>query len=96
MNLTCFSCKKKYIPTQSNVQIIGPDMETTCPFCFSVWRGKINKYSGMQVGPHRVLSADYAQKMMRIAEFIELETSEYYRQKGMRHGEKKKIRDIRD
>lgn len=93
MNLICFECRKKYIPTLANVKIIGPDLETTCPFCGNVYSGKLNKFAGLQVGPHKPLSAEYAISMISLAEYVELNTSEYYKEKGMRHG-KKKVRDI--
>jgi len=34
--------------------------------------------------------------MIVIAEFIELNSSDYYRKRGLRHGGKKKVRNVRD
>lgn len=95
MNLRCFKCERYFKPMLSNVKIIGPDLEVICPFCFDKYEGKINCYVGVQVGKHVALSPIYARKMIDLAEYIELNTSEYYKEKGMRHG-KKKVRNVPD
>lgn len=95
MNLKCFKCKEYFIPSMNTVKIIGPDVEITCPFCYDTYFGKLNKYVDKQLGKHLPLSPIYAAAMIALAEYIELNSSDYYKEKGLRHGRKKKIRDLR-
>lgn len=94
MEVVCLECNKGFQPSQFNTQIIGPDVLVQCPFCSWKWEGKLTSFVRDQLGGFRGSSAHDAMKMMEIAQFIELNSSEYYKKRGLRHG--KKVRNIRD
>ena len=60
-----------------------------------IYEGKLLNYVDHQVGVHRQQSPIDGSKMVKLARFIELNSSEYYKTKGLRHG-KKKVRNVRD
>ena len=95
MTIFCLKCKKKFVPGILNTKIYGLYVEITCPYCSGVYDGKLLNFVNMQLGDHRPQSAQDAIKMIELAEFIELNSSEYYKKKGLRHG-RKKIRNVRD
>jgi hypothetical protein len=95
MVVNCFKCKKEFVPSQTNTKIYGPYAEITCPYCLDVYNDKLLNFVNIQSGAHRPQSVSYAIKMIRLAKFIELNSSEYYKKRGLRHG-KKKVRNIRD
>jgi hypothetical protein len=93
MNVECKKCNRSFIPSQANIKIVGPNVEVTCPFCFDFYDGKLLRFAEGQSGRFIPLSPAYAKKMIRIAEYIELNVSDYYDKKGFRHG-KKNIRNV--
>lgn len=95
MNVFCLKCKKEFVPNKLNTKIVGPYVEIKCPFCADVYEGKLLSYVTELIGGWRPQSAHDAIKMQRIAQYIELNSSDYYEKKGLRHGGKKKVRDIR-
>lgn len=96
MNIFCLKCKKKYAPQNLNTVIIGPYIKATCPFCSYVYEGKFTKFVAKQLGREpRIASIHDAARMQVLAEYIELNSSDYYKERGLRHG-RKKVRDIRD
>jgi DNA-directed RNA polymerase subunit RPC12/RpoP len=95
MEIYCLKCGKAIVPNQFNVHIIGPDVEIICPYCHCMYKGKITSFVRDQVGGHRPQSASDAARMQRMAQYIELNSSEYYKKRGLRHG-RKKVRDVRD
>lgn len=95
MKIYCFECYKGFIPSASNTKILGPYVEITCPYCLDVYNDKLLNCVDKQVGYFPIRSTAAAIKMIRIAEFIELNSSDYYRKKGLRH-DKKKVRNVRD
>jgi len=95
MKIFCLECEKKFVPSQINTHIIGPDVEVVCPFCNYMFRGKFTSFLRDQMGNWRPSSAQDAAKMQRMARYIELNSSEYYKKRGLRHG-KEKVRDVRD
>lgn len=95
MKIYCLKCFKKFVPTASNTKILGPYVEVNCPYCLDVYEGKFLNFVGRQVGNPRQQSARDAARMIELAEFIELNSSEYYKKRGQRHG-KKKVRNVRN
>jgi len=95
MKVSCFKCRKKFTPRTENTLIIGPDVEITCPFCYYKYRGKMTSFVRDQVGGFNTLSAHDATTMIEMAQFIELNSSDYYKKRGLRHG-KKKVRNVRN
>ena len=93
MVVHCFKCKKEFVPSQTNTKIYGPYVEITCPYCLDVYEGKLLSFVDIQLGGHRSHSHVDAMNMQRLAQYIELNSSDYYRKKGTRHG-KKKVRNI--
>jgi DNA-directed RNA polymerase subunit RPC12/RpoP len=93
MNIHCLECGKEFIPSKFNTKIIGPYVEVNCPFCSDVFKGKLLVYVTKQIGGWRSHSTSDAAKMQALAQLIELNSSEYYEKKGMRHG-KKKVRNV--
>lgn len=89
MNIKCFGCGKEFRPGMLNTKIYGPYIEINCPFCLYKYEGKLLSFVRKQMGKHENGSAAAARKMIRMAEFIELNSSEYYKKKGLRHGKKK-------
>lgn len=94
MNIRCLKCNKEFIPSGMNTSIIGPYLKITCPHCSDVYEGKLLSFVDEQIG-HRSHSHVDASKMQRLAKFIELNSSDYYRKRGLRHG-KKKVRNVRN
>ena len=90
MKIECFGCKKGYVPNQSNTKIYGPYMETTCPFCMHKWEGKMLNFVEKQVGGRIALSAHSAAKMQAMAQFIELNSSDYYKKRKRKYAKKRK------
>jgi hypothetical protein len=86
MDVKCFQCGKKYVPNAVNVKIYGPYMETTCPFCLYKYEGKLLNYVNRQIGDYKPLNLINARTMQTIAQFVELNSSEYYSKKGLRYG----------
>ena len=93
MIVHCLKCRKEFVPGQVNTKIYGPYVEVTCPYCLGVYDGKLLNFVDEQTGISRSGSAYDALKMIKLAEFIELNSSEYYKKRGLRHG-KKKVRDV--
>jgi len=93
MNVYCFKCEKKFVPSGLNTSIIGPYVKINCPFCADVYEGKLLIFVDKQLGGHNPQSHIRAADMQRLAQFIELNSSDYYKKKGMRHG-KKKVRNV--
>ena len=93
MNVFCSKCKKEFVPSKLNTKIIGPYIEVRCPFCPDVYEGKLLSYVTELVGGWRSQSVHDAVKMQKLAQFIELNSSDYYIKKGLRHG-KKKVRNV--
>jgi len=90
MKIKCFGCEKSYIPNQSNTKIYGPYMETNCPFCMYKWEGKMLNFVEEQVGGRITMSAHCAIEMQVIAQYIELNSSDYYKKRKRKHGKKRK------
>ncbi len=95
MNIHCFKCKKEFVPSGLNTGIIGPDVKIICPYCFDVYEGKLLTFVDRQMGGHKSHSHLDAAKMQQLAKFIELNSSDYYKKRGLRHG-KKKVRNVRN
>jgi len=95
MVVHCFKCKKEFVPSSTNTKIYGPYIEVTCPYCLDVYVGKLLNFVDIQAGDHKSQSVIGAIKMIKLAKFIELNSSEYYRKRGLRHG-KKKVRNVQD
>ena len=95
MGIKCFKCNEYFVAGVNNVKIIGPDVEASCPFCYDVYTGKLNKFSCAQAGTFMPSSPNYAAAAQRMAQYIELNSSDYYKERGLRHGGKKKVRDLR-
>lgn len=95
MNVYCLKCDRKFVPGPMTVHIIGPDVEVTCPFCNYKYEGKLTSFVRDQIGGNRPSSAHDAAKMIQVAQFVELNSSDYYKKRGLRHG-RKKVRDVRD
>jgi len=95
MNIHCFKCEKEFVPSELNTGIIGPYVKITCPYCSDVFEGKFLTFVDQQAGGHRPHSHQDAAGMQRLAQFIELNSSDYYKKRGLRHG-KKKVRNVRD
>jgi len=95
MKVFCLKCKKEFVPGATNTKIYGPYVEITCPYCLDVFDGKLLNFVNIQAGDSRPQSAHYAAKMIALAEFIELNSSEYYKKKGLRHA-RKKVRNVRN
>ena len=95
MNIYCLECSREFIPGQFNVQIIGPDVAVSCPFCSYKYEGKMTSFVRDQLGGNKPISHLDARNMIILAQHIELNSSEYYKTKGLRHG-RKKVRNVRD
>ena len=93
MVVFCLKCKKEFVPSNLNTKIIGPYVEVKCPFCPDMYEGKLLSYVTEQIGGWSSQSVTDARNMQAMAQFIELNSSDYYKKKGLRHG-KKKVRDI--
>jgi hypothetical protein len=93
MNMKCFKCGKEFSAGQENTVIVGPNIEVTCPFCFDKFEGKFIRYVEALCGGYVPLSAHLAIKMQQVAQYIELNVSEYYKERGKRFG-KKKVRNV--
>ena len=89
MKIKCFNCSKEFVPNTYNTKIYGPYVEINCPFCMNKYEGKLLTFVRRQIGRHSIASPQAAIKMIKMAEFIELNSSEYYKKKGLRHGRKK-------
>ena len=96
MKIICLKCRKEFVPSQMNTQIIGPDVEVSCPFCYDKYEGKLTSFCRDQLGGdwHQQSTHDAA-KMQRMAKYLELNSSDYDKKRGLRHG-KKKVRTVRD
>ena len=93
MKIHCFKCGKKITPSISNVNIIGPDILFKCPFCNYRYEGKFTSFLRDQLGGYESQSVSAARHLQALAQFVELNSSDYYEKRGLRHG---KIRNIRD
>lgn len=93
MIIHCFKCKKEFVPSEMNTKILGVYVEIKCPYCLDIYEGKLLGYVDHQIGIHRQQSPADGIKMIKLARFIELNSSEYYKTKGLRHG-KKKVRNV--
>ena len=49
----CFKCEKSYLVDIRNVKIIGPRIETMCPFCGNFIDRNISKFVDIQI-EHRL------------------------------------------
>ncbi len=45
----CFECKKAYFMDILNVKIVGPRIETTCPFCKNFTDKNVSKFAEEQI-----------------------------------------------
>ena len=95
MKIFCLKCVKEFVPGPFNTQIIGPDVQVNCPFCDYQFKGKMTSFVRDQLSTKRPQSAADAREMIAKAKYMELNSSEYYKKRGLRHG-KKKVRNIRD
>ena len=95
MKLHCSGCEKEFVPGPFNTQIIGPDVQVNCPFCDYQFNGKLTSFVRDQLNNGRPQSAANAREMIATAKYMELNSSEYYKKRGLRHG-KKKVRNVRD
>jgi hypothetical protein len=95
MGIKCFNCGKSFVSNSISVKIIGPEVEVCCPYCSDVCIEKLNKFVCRQHGMYMPLSPIYASKAIETAQYIELNSSDYYKEKGLRHGGKKEIRNLR-
>lgn len=95
MKITCLKCATQFVPGEYNTNIIGPDVAVSCPFCYYKYQGKMSSFVREQLGVSRPLSAKDAIVMIEMAKFIELNSSAYYKKRGLRH-EKKKVRNVRN
>ena len=93
MNIHCFKCNKKFVPNSVNTKIYGPYVEVSCPFCVYVYEGKLLNFVDRQLEGYRLHSHHDAIRMQHLAKFIELNSSDYYKKRGLRHGTKK-VRNI--
>ncbi len=98
MKIRCPKCNRSFIPSQYNTHIIGPDVAIECPYtgCDYKYKGKMTSFVRDQIGGALPQSAHCAVRMQTLAQGIELNSSEYYKKKGLRHGGKKKVRNLRD
>jgi len=96
MLVKCLDCKKKFVPEESNTGIHDPYIKVTCPFCFHVYEDKFLNFVVKQNNGFTPHSISDASRMIKMAQFVELNSSDYYKKRGLRHGGKKKIRDLRD
>jgi DNA-directed RNA polymerase subunit RPC12/RpoP len=95
MVIHCLECGKPFVPSSVNTKIYGPYVEINCPYCSDVYEGKLLNFVDLQTGRSRPLSHHDAIDMQKMAQFIELNSSDYYKKRGLRHG-KKKVRNVRD
>jgi hypothetical protein len=94
MGIECLSCGRFFKSDMTTVRIIGPDVKVTCPFCSYEYKGKLNRFVDTQVGGYIPQSVNCAAKMIAKAQYIELNSSEYYKERGLRHGKRKKVSNI--
>ena len=95
MKIYCFRCSREFVPSSANTKIYGPYIEISCPLCANLYEGKFLNFVDRQVNGYRSHSHHDATKMQQLAQFIELNSSDYYKKRGLRHG-KKKVRNVRD
>jgi hypothetical protein len=93
MEIHCLGCDHPIKPGPSNTHIIGPDIEFKCPFCDYKYEGKFTSFLRDQIGGWHPQSPSDASLMQSMARYVELNSSEYYKEKGLRHG---KVRNVRD
>ena len=96
MEIHCLDCERSIKPSLSNTRIIGPDVEFTCPFCSYKYKGKFTSFLRDQINGWRPQSPEDARLMQAMARYIELNSSEYYKEKGLRHGKVRNVRDRRE
>jgi hypothetical protein len=96
MNVYCLGCKQGFKPGPINTLIMGPDVKVSCPFCACVYEGKLTSYVRDLIGGNKPQCGQDARDMIALAQHIELNSSDYYEKRGLRHGGKKKVRDIRN
>lgn len=89
MLVCCLECKKEFIPDSININIAGPFIKVFCPFCSYVYEGKFLNFVELQMGGYKPSSVEDARKMIELARFMELNSSDYYKKRGLRHGKKK-------
>jgi hypothetical protein len=53
----CFKCEKSYYIDIRNVRIVGPHIETTCPFCNNFTDKNVSKFAEEQID--RTLNVNY-------------------------------------
>ena len=93
MKIHCLKCRKEFVPGPANTKILGPYVEISCPFCAYMYEGKLLNFVEAQFDGYRLHSHHDAIKLQHLAKFIELNSSDYYKKKGLRHGTKK-VRNI--
>jgi len=77
MKIRCFKCNKSYQPGLGNVKILGVYIETVCPFCGYTYEGKFLNFVDRQSNyDDNMLKG--AAKTQQIAQYVELNSSEYY------------------
>ncbi len=93
MKIHCLKCSKEFVPSSVNTKIYGPYVEVCCPFCIYIYEGKLLNFVEAQFDGYRSHSHNDAIRMQHLAKFIELNSSDYYKKRGLRHG-KKKVRNV--
>lgn len=89
MKVVCRSCWKKYEPHASNMRIVGPNLEYTCPFCNKFNDRKLNKFVEIQTDPEfEMARLDRARIMIAMAQEIEKAVVEEL-EKGRKKNDKK-------
>lgn len=82
MKISCLKCEEGYKPNPRNTKIYGVYIETTCPFCASVWEGKFLNFVEKQIGGLSDKPISDAARMQQLARFVEFNSSEYYKKKN--------------
>jgi len=77
MKIRCFECNESYQPGLGNVKILGVFIETECPFCGYIYEGKFLNFVDRQSNYDGNMLKGAA-KMQQIAQYVELNSSEYY------------------
>lgn len=93
MKVHCFGCGRNFPVSAANIKIYGPYVEVNCPYCAHIYEDKFLNFVDKQVGGHSAQSPRDAARMIALAQFVELNCSDYYKEKGLRHG-KKKVRNV--
>lgn len=72
MKVRCLFCGKGYEPHATNMRMVGPNLEFTCPFCNKKGDRKLNKFAELQVDPElELFRLNRARAMISVAQEIE-------------------------